>query len=414
LWAELFGRRLGSVSSGVTPIVPLVLLSTIACLWAVCHLRRAFFVGTFQSGRWLSRDTRPIMAGLRDIHLHLHNRLKEWVPREWSVRDVAFLVVGGALLVYIVYHWVPTPEGIAVDILFWLLVAFGFLFIAILQIRVRLICSSMREFLRRLDTHPLAKALDSISPRIKPRAASHLLASPQGESDVAIMIEDMNLLGKYAMHDTRLRATMQATAKDLQANYEELLALKHSADFERRGTVERLVFRELSKVAKQLVVRLEDSWNCSDTEREMRTKGPGEWLIYAERIVGTNLAMSLNETFYQIRDLIFFLVCALLLFLWALNSYPLQPSRIISIFCSWLVFWVSASMLIIFAGFSRSAVLSRLSGTAENKVTFDPTFVVSLVLYVVVPLICLLATQFPDLSDTLFKWAGSLQQAFRS
>ena len=54
--------------------------------------------------------------------------------------------------------------------------------------------------------------------------------------------------------------------------------------------------------------------------------------------------------------------------------------------------------------FNRCEVLSRLSKTTPNRFTFDRALVLPTFTFVVIPLISLLAVQFPGIGRMLFGW----------
>ena len=61
----------------------------------------------------------------------------------------------------------------------------------------------------------------------------------------------------------------------------------------------------------------------------------------------------------QIRNLLTFLMATLLLFVWALNTYPFQPSRIIAIFCYGFVIWIVAALAYRFVALNRNGIVKR-------------------------------------------------------
>ena len=60
----------------------------------------------------------------------------------------------------------------------------------------------------------------------------------------------------------------------------------------------------------------------------------------------------------------------------------------------------------------RDAVISWISGTEERKVSWDRAFVARFASYAGLPILALLAGQFPQIRDALFQWIEPLTQLF--
>jgi hypothetical protein len=56
----------------------------------------------------------------------------------------------------------------------------------------------------------------------------------------------------------------------------------------------------------------------------------------------------------------------------------------------------------------RNATLSRIGDTTPGKVTFDRTFFAKLFTYVGIPVLGLIATQFPAVGELLGRLAGQV------
>ena len=94
----------------------------------------------------------------------------------------------------------------------------------------------------------------------------------------------------------------------------------------------------------------------------------------------------------------------LLCLLCCLNAYPFQPNRLIMWLCYGLTVWCLVMNLLLIVRFNRCEVLSRLSGTTPNRLTFDRTLLLPVITFVVIPLCSLLAVQFPGIGQMLFGW----------
>jgi len=104
-----------------------------------------------------------------------------------------------------------------------------------------------------------------------------------------------------------------------------------------------------------------------------------------------------------------FVTIALVLVIVALTSFPIYPREpLIGYAWVWALLaasagvWVSVTM-------ERDVILSRLTGTAPNRVTWNLAFVTKLVVYVGVPILTLFAAQFPQFGGMLLRWMTPLQ-----
>ena len=89
----------------------------------------------------------------------------------------------------------------------------------------------------------------------------------------------------------------------------------------------------------------------------------------------------------------------------AVNSYPFQPHRLLALF-----FWsLSLSTLLVVIMFmvilDRDEFLSRIAKTRPSYFAWSS---LSVLLKYLVPLILILVTQHPDVSDSLYTYLGPL------
>ena len=107
------------------------------------------------------------------------------------------------------------------------------------------------------------------------------------------------------------------------------------------------------------------------------------------------------------------IVLGALLLIVALAAYPFHPPRFIDL-CSWVVVaGVVVGGLVVIVRLERNEILSRLSGTAPGRVSFNFNFISELVVYVVLPILALVATLVPEVSDQLAAWLDPLRRALR-
>jgi hypothetical protein len=104
-------------------------------------------------------------------------------------------------------------------------------------------------------------------------------------------------------------------------------------------------------------------------------------------------------------------VGALLLLLFSQTAYPFQIKHRLAGFV-WAE--IAAAMVLVFYVFvslEQDDVVSHIQSTKAGRISWDSGFISKVVVYGVVPLLGLLASQFPDVASTIFSWIEPVQRA---
>ena len=107
----------------------------------------------------------------------------------------------------------------------------------------------------------------------------------------------------------------------------------------------------------------------------------------------------------------FSFVFGYLFLLLALNAYPVGPHHAIMAVLLALFLIFLTIVIVVFSGMHRNAILSRTTETEPGKLDF--AFYTKLISVVGVPLIGLLASQFPEISNFLFSWLEPSIESFK-
>jgi hypothetical protein len=113
----------------------------------------------------------------------------------------------------------------------------------------------------------------------------------------------------------------------------------------------------------------------------------------------------------QIENLLVFLPVGFMLTLISLNSYPFQSGHVLGWFMAILLIAIGIAVVFMLAGAERDEVLSRLNGTTPGKIGKD--FYMNLLSYGALPVLTVLAAQFPSIGSFLFSWVQPVLQALR-
>jgi hypothetical protein len=119
----------------------------------------------------------------------------------------------------------------------------------------------------------------------------------------------------------------------------------------------------------------------------------------------------IQVTCRQIENLLVFLSVGFVLTLVSLNSYPFQSGHVLGWFMAGLLIAIGVAVGFVLASAERDMVLSRLNGTSPGKIGKD--FYMNLLSYGALPVLTVLAAQFPAVGSFLFSWVQPLLQTLR-
>jgi hypothetical protein len=115
-------------------------------------------------------------------------------------------------------------------------------------------------------------------------------------------------------------------------------------------------------------------------------------LFYAVRLIAY-----LRHVFIQLRYSVMGAMGCDLALIVGVSTFAFQPKNFL-ILALWSTMVVaSAATLVVFVQMERDATLSAIGGSDAGKVTYDWAFVSKLLIYIVVPVVGLVASQFPSL-----------------
>ena len=118
------------------------------------------------------------------------------------------------------------------------------------------------------------------------------------------------------------------------------------------------------------------------------------------------VAAYLRFVFAHLRSCLIAALTSGLLALIAITTYAFEPKHFVSL-GGWLALAVAVGLTLwIFFQMDRSPTLSRIGGTTAGKVTLDSALVTKLVTYAGIPVLGLIATQFPEVGQLLGRVAG--------
>jgi hypothetical protein len=131
----------------------------------------------------------------------------------------------------------------------------------------------------------------------------------------------------------------------------------------------------------------------------------------AEAFVALHYTSFLLYGVRQIQNLVWFPSIGLVLLILSLNSYNYQAPQTIGRFLFVLVLVIGAVLWKCLSGIEKDPILSKIAGTTPGKLNLE--FYLKFAAYGALPLVGLLASQFPSISGFLFSWVEPSLEAMK-
>ena len=431
-WIEIFrmtpGRlisfyvRAFDLSSSISPLLPILLTFAVLILWALSNIQRAFLLEVEGNVRAATRQPSATLVGVSELESGIQRLLADPATR-------AIALLGPALALVPFYRLTTnsfdTMDGRHLSLLVqflllscYFVILYSFTLFFVLWLRVR-------RLLQRLSWHPVAEAFKRLpesvaaSPWRMWRAVPNLTGL---EASVSLLQALVNL-GTGSLHAGEWKKLKEDA--DKAHSLLDQAVVEAGRSFASSLPTQRQLRQLLADVMLRLLKPLEDAWRHwpgrADEQHELRKSGEKEqflgvpdwlrrdipggkalWIRAAEEFVALRLSSYAHYVFLHMRNLLTFVFLGFLLVIAAINSYPFEPKHpvmaliwVVAVACITLVAWS-------FLGMNRDRILSYIGKTAPGEVTMSFEFLSSMTIYVLVPLLTLIATQFPALGDVVF------------
>lgn len=135
------------------------------------------------------------------------------------------------------------------------------------------------------------------------------------------------------------------------------------------------------------------------------------WVRCAEEYFAVQSVAYIEGVFQQLRRLGLFLLVSLLLSTALLSSYPFYPKARVELVFLGLMVGAVTTVIAMMVQMNRDEVLSRISKSDPGRLNWDTTFVLNLVLFGILPLLSLFASEFPAIRGFLVGWLEPLARA---
>jgi hypothetical protein len=384
-------------------------------LWALGSLRRLRLYERLATQRFL---------GFADPSLRL-----DWLETEVGARvGGAASQLPGALIVLIVLAvpcyrllWkrtlAPPFDPASFNWLFSVTFFFVYLGVVLMFLRFLNVWIAFSHLLRALALFPLGEALKALQARLSwipfleltgpmPKFASlkvGLERAQAAECDLDCLAE---AVGKPAAGKPSLpvpRERLRLELRRAQKAFAQALAADAEGDRKEASLAQDACHRSLTKVTGRLTRVLEFVRRQPIVGKANQAK-VAAWTTNAEQLMASRVAALAILVISVLRSLIGAVSVSVLLMLLAVSWYPFQSRDLLLTFNWAVILSIGAGTMWVFVQMDRDEVLSYLAGSDPGKVNLNRDFLLRIVTYVALPLLTLLATQFPGAGTQLTGW----------
>ena len=384
---QLFYLRVRAFSSGLSPLVPLGVVGGAIYFWIWSELKRRRLMVRLASDCPLESLGDPAVKGYEPMMRALRHLLTRTWPRRlaagetppWILPAIAF--VPPAILLWGTVQ--PIGEARPFGRLFVLLVLAAYALSALSFYRFVRLWRETRRVLLRLDnaSPEVASAFEAISKELDWRPIKSFGWRIPPFRSMMLSVQKLRELAAAG------KVTIAGGPDALEA------ALQGMFDGERNeeGSAQEIENRnQLARILSQACVDLRPK--IDDPE--------------VKKFLALRVAAYLRFVFAHLRSCLIAALTSGLLVLIAVTTYAFEPKHFV-LLGGWLALAAAVVLTLwIFLQMDRNPTLSRIGGTTPGKVTFDTAFVTKLVTYAGIPVLGLVATQFPDVGRLLGRVAS--------
>jgi hypothetical protein len=375
---ELFQLRTRVFGSGLSPLIPLSLVTGALFVWILCEVQRLGLVQRQGPDRPLDLLCETSVKSCGDFVQRLHAWMDQTFPRKRWI----WVLLPGVLVPPLVLLWgtvQPISETKAYGRIFLVLLVVAWFLVLMSFLRFFSIWLSLRSILQRLNyvSPDLKKAFEKLS----------------GEIEWNPMRSFAFNLPRFKMLDLSVRRFKSLVSarriEDSLPGVEARLEKIFQSEAEGFTLDEARHRRELDETFHDA---------CKSLAQQVQTPDVREF-------VALRIVVYLRYVFGHLRSSLMGAVGSGLLVLLAVAAFVFQPKQFVSL-AIWVTLAVSVMVTFwVFLQMDRNPTLSRIGGTKPGEVTFDKAFWANFTLYVIVPVLSMIATQSPEVGRLLGRMA---------
>jgi hypothetical protein len=347
--------------NGVAPTIPFALILIALVCWASVHLKRLLIVANTPKSL-PALGTRFLTNAQADTLVIQVKLVNDAVQNPFPLRALAYVGAAStvAVLYFVMGEYTQSLELRPFDVLYGITFSVAILLLLLTCTRMVLVWIRLRRMLKTVELHPVREMFGTIA-----------------------LVDNWGPILHRGIE-----------CEHLERRYRELLGKLGSA----------LVLPMSNSVLEDMRNEILDpAWALQDIE--------GETFKAHSELFVLRYIVFIQATCRQIENLLVFLSVGFVLTLISLNSYPFQSGHVLGWFMVSLLIGMGFAIGFVLASSERDPVLSRLNGTTPGKIGKD--FYKNLLSYGALPVLTVLAAQFPAIGSFLFSWVQPLLQALR-
>lgn len=170
--------------------------------------------------------------------------------------------------------------------------------------------------------------------------------------------------------------------------------------------------QKLANVCGMTLNFLHEQWPGEDGPvANHRQEKPAKYVELAEEYVALVYSSFIMNVLLRIRTIIMCVSGMFILILFSINSYPFQPQSVFRVLLVGLFLLIGSVVGSVYAQMHRDPTLSLLTDTKPGKLGID--FWIKLAAFGAIPLVSLIASQFPEVNSFLFSWLQPALEALK-
>jgi hypothetical protein len=428
--AILYFERTTALGSGVSPAVPLFCLAAAGYLWGVLRLRRLGLAREVRLGDRLDVIERLALGDIAGTRFAVP--LPVWVLFMLAAVAAVFLVLfGGQVPV--------TVEPVAYGWLcLWSMLLFQ-ITIGAATLRLVYYRRMLQDYLDRLAGHPILQVYKRLPKELL--APANFIRAPRLADAEPLVARWQGLSARLVSVGRAMESALGGRAVEAPAGSAAPFALPSAGDQARPGgqsaqdlagefarerrespglawdsSRARLCARAATGLLVMEMDRLARMRRLFDDGEPRLAPGSAVEQEYrkavdsAEEIVAVHLLLSLRETFSRVALNAVFVMCVVGLLLVATISFPMQPRQVLL-----GLLWANVACAVVvglsgLVALDRNGVLSDITQTSRDAINWNWALVRRVLIYAVLPLLSMLAVQFPEIGQAIAEWLDPVQK----